>query len=163
MLAARLDRLFATCAGLLAGVALLAIMALTLADVVGRKSADRSLPGALELTEMLMVVVIFAALPLVSLNREHVVFDSMDGLWKGVSRRIQRGLVDLLCGATLLALSRVMWVKAQDMAVMGDISAQLKIPQAPFVYGMSVLIAVTAVVHLVHAVAIVLLDDKGRT
>lgn len=59
-------RLLAALCGLLAGVALLAIMLLTLVDVLGRKRASQLLPGALELTEILMVVVIFSALPLVS-------------------------------------------------------------------------------------------------
>ena len=56
------------------------IMALTLVDVVGAQAAAGSVPGSLELTELLMVVVIFAGLPLVSLRGEHVVFDSLDPL-----------------------------------------------------------------------------------
>ena len=75
-----MKRLLETLCGLLAGVALFAIMALTLADVAGRKLLSQSIPGALEVTEILMVVVIFAALPLVSLHGEHVVFDSLDPL-----------------------------------------------------------------------------------
>jgi len=65
----------ATLCGLLAAVALFAIMVLTLVDVSGRKLLSSSVPGSLELTELLMVVVIFAGLPLVSLRGEHVVFD----------------------------------------------------------------------------------------
>ncbi|HEY1226319.1 MAG TPA: TRAP transporter small permease subunit [Ramlibacter sp.] len=64
--------------GLLAGLALFAIMALTFFDVLGRKFASNSIPGSLELTELLMVVVIFGALPLVSERGEHVEFDSLD-------------------------------------------------------------------------------------
>jgi TRAP-type C4-dicarboxylate transport system permease small subunit len=41
-------------------------MALTFFDVGGRKLLSNSIPGSLELTELLMVVVIFGALPLVS-------------------------------------------------------------------------------------------------
>ncbi len=40
-----------------------------------------SLTGSLELTDLLMVIVIFAALPLVSIRREHVVFDSLDHIF----------------------------------------------------------------------------------
>ena len=50
----------------LAAVALFAIMWLTLIDVSGRKLLSESVPGSLEVTELLMVVVIFAGLPLVS-------------------------------------------------------------------------------------------------
>jgi len=51
---------------LISGIALFAIMVLTFLDVSGRKLLDHSIPGSLELTELLMVVVIFGALPLVS-------------------------------------------------------------------------------------------------
>ena len=64
-----LKKLLEFLCGLLAGSALFAIMALTFFDVLGRKFASNSIPGSLELTELLMVVVIFAALPLVSRAR----------------------------------------------------------------------------------------------
>ena len=48
--------------GTLAGLALLAIMLLTFLDVSGRKLLSHSITGSLELTELLMVVVIFGAL-----------------------------------------------------------------------------------------------------
>ena len=73
-----LKKLLESLCSLLAAVALFAIMWLTLVDVTGRKLLSASLPGSLELTELLMVVVIFAGLPLVSLRGEHVVFDSLD-------------------------------------------------------------------------------------
>lgn len=125
-------------------------MWLTLADVAGRKGLSTSVPGSLELTEMLMVLVlvIFAGLPLVSLRGEHVVFDSLDPLLERWVRRAQGFVVELLCAAALAGVAWLMWVKAGNMVDYGDISAQLKIPQGPFVYLMSVLCAVTALVHL---------------
>ena len=58
-----------TLSALLAGLALFAIMVLTFVDVAGRKLLDHSITGSLELTELLMVVVIFGALPLVRARR----------------------------------------------------------------------------------------------
>ena len=49
--------------GLLAALALFGIMFLTLFDVLGRKFLNNSIPGALEMTEIGMVMVIFGALP----------------------------------------------------------------------------------------------------
>jgi TRAP-type C4-dicarboxylate transport system permease small subunit len=138
--------------GLLAGAALLAIMLLTGVDVVGRKFFDASLPGALELTELLMVVVIFAALPLVSLHAEHVVFDSLDARLSPRARRVQQVLVDGLCAASLAGLAWLMWTKGAQLATYGDITAQLKLPVYPFVRAMGVLCALTAAVHVVHAI-----------
>ena len=86
----------------LSATALFGIMGLTLVDVVARKLLSGSVPGSLEVTELLLVVVIFAGLPLVSLRGEHVVFDSLDPLLPRAVRRVQQGLViDLLCAAGL--------------------------------------------------------------
>ncbi len=143
----KLKALLQALCGLLAGIALFAIMLLTLVDVTGRKFLDASVPGSLEVTELLLVVVIFAGLPLVSLRGEHVVFDSLDPLWPATWRRVQQALVDLACMGLLLGVAWVMWVKADNMAEYGDTTAQLLLPLGPFVHGMSVLCAVTALVH----------------
>lgn len=139
--------LLAKVCGVVAGLALFAIMLLTLSDVAGRKLFSASVPGSLELTELLMVVVIFAALPLVSLAGEHVVFDSLDRWLPAGLRRAQQLVVDLLSAGALLGLAWLMWVKAGQMAGYGDTTAQLKLPVSPFVYAMSVFCMLTAVVH----------------
>lgn len=148
-----MTRLLQACCGALAATALFSIMGLTLADVVGRKLAASSLPGAVELTEMLMVVVIFAALPLVSLRGEHVVFDSLDAWLPRAWKQWQQRVVHLLCTAALGGAAWLTWVKAGQLMEFGDKSAGLGIPQAPFVYGMSLLCAVTGAVHLALALA----------
>ena len=134
--------------GALAAAALFAIMWLTLVDVAGRKAISTSVTGSLELTEMMMVLVIFAGLPLVSLRGEHVVFDSLDPLLARWVQRAQGLVVNLLCAAALAGLAWLMWSKAGQMMEYGDTTAQLKIPQGPFVYVMSGLCLLTAVVHL---------------
>ena len=146
-----LKKLLTTLCGALAAAALFAIMALTLVDVAGRKFLSASVPGSLELTELLMVVVIFAGLPLVSLQGEHVVFDSMDSRLSARLQRMQRAIVDVLCAAALAGMAWLMWIKAGQMASYGDLTAQLKLPVGPFVYAMSVLCAVTAAVHATYA------------
>ncbi|MCY7315595.1 MAG: TRAP transporter small permease [Rubrivivax sp.] len=146
-----MKKLLPTLCGLLAALALFGIMVLTFVDVLGRKFLSASVPGSLELTELLMVVVIFAGLPLVSLQREHVVFDSLDRWTPAALRRMQLAAVDLLSAALLLGLAWLMWSKAGQMAGYGDITAQLQLPLAPFVYVMAVLCAVTAGVHAVLA------------
>ena len=134
--------------GLLAGTALFAIMSLTFFDVLGRKFLSNSIPGSLELTELLMVVVIFGALPLVSERGEHVEFDSLDPYLPLWLRKLQAVLVHALCSAVLFGLAYVMWGSAGQFLENGETTAQLKILKAPFLYGMSVLCAATGVIHL---------------
>lgn len=145
-----MNRLFEWVCGALAALALFCIMTLTFFDVGGRKLASASIPGSLELTELLMVVVIFAALPLVSIRREHVVFDSFDHLLSPSLRRVQALLVNLVCGALLLCLAYLMWRTAGEFVQSGETTAQLKLLKAPFIYGMSVLCALSGLVHLLR-------------
>ena len=134
--------------GLLSGIALFAIMALTFFDVLGRKFASHSITGSLELTELLMVVVIFAALPLVSRRGEHVEFDSLDPFLPAWVRRAQAVFVHLLCAAVLLGLAWLMWRTGGQFRETGETTAQLQILKAPFLYGMGVLCGLTGLVHL---------------
>ena len=146
-----MKKLLETLCGLLAGIALFAIMALTFLAVGGRKLLNNSIPGSLEMTELLMVIVIFGALPLVSERGEHVVFDSLDPYLPNVIKKIQRVLVHLLCGAALLALGWLMWQTGNDFLQSGETTAQLKILKAPFIYGMGLLCGFTGLIHLTLA------------
>jgi TRAP-type C4-dicarboxylate transport system permease small subunit len=133
--------------GLLSGAALFAIMALTFFDVLGRKLADHSIRGSLEVTELLMVVVIFGALPLVSERGEHVAFDSLDAYLPAWVHKAQGVLINALCGVVLLLLGWLMWKTGNDFAQSGETTAQLQILKAPFIWGMAVLCGVTGVIH----------------
>ncbi|MBE2264438.1 MAG: TRAP transporter small permease [Burkholderiaceae bacterium] len=126
-------------------------MTLTFFDVGGRKLLANSITGSLEMTELLMVVVIFASLPLVSLKGEHVVFDSLDGLLPRTARAVQRVLINLLCAAAMLALGWLMWRTGGEFLETGETTAQLHILKAPFIYGMGVLCALTGLIHLALA------------
>lgn len=143
-----MNKLLEAACGVLAAVALFAIMILTFLDVSGRKFLSHSITGSLELTELLMVVVIFATLPLVSLAGEHVVFDSLDSKLPALFRRIQQAIVHLVSAGMLLGLAWLMWQTGGQFAESGEITAQLKILKAPFIYGMGVLCGITGLIHL---------------
>ena len=142
-----MKKLLETLCGLLAATALFGIMWLTLVDVSGRKLLSQSVPGSLELTELLMVIVIFAGLPLVSLHGEHVTFDSLDRFIPARVQRVHQWLVELFCMLLLVGVAWLMWVKGGRMAGYGDTTAQLLLPLWPFVKAMAVLCGVTALVH----------------
>ena len=157
-----MNKLLERVCGLLAATALFAIMALTFFDVGGRKLLSNSIPGSLELTELLMVVVIFSALPLVSLRGEHVVFDSLDHFLPDSVRRTQRALMQCLCATVLLALGWLMWQTGGQYLETGETTAQLKISKAPFIYGMALLCVVAGLVHLSFALKPPPASDTGE-
>lgn len=146
------DKVLQWSSGLMAAMALFTIMWLTLIDVTGRKFFSHSVPGGLELTEILMVVVIFGALPMVSWRGEHVVFDSLDHLIPPLLKDIQGRLVDLLCAATFGGLAWLMNQRALRFAEYGDTTVYLQFSIAPVAWLMTALLILTALVHLILAV-----------
>lgn len=137
--------------GAIGGLSLFAIMWLTFFDVGGRKFLNQSITGSLELTEMLMVVVIFSTLPLVSLNEEHVVFGSLDSVWPEGFKKVQRVLVQLACGGCLLWVGWLMWGVGTETAEAGEVSAQLAIPRYPFLDLMGVFCFLAGSIHIALA------------
>ncbi len=143
-----LEKLLRWSSGFMSAIALFTIMWLTLIDVTGRKFFDHSLPGGLELTEILMVIVIFGALPLVSWRGEHVVFDSLDHLIPAWLKDLQNRLVELLCAATFAGLAWLMTQRAERFTEYGDTTVYLQFSIAPVAWLMAVLLLLTALVHL---------------
>ncbi len=141
-------RRFERVLGLIAAAALFAMMVLTFADVFGRKFFDASIPGSLELTELMMLIVIFVALPLTSLHGEHVVFDLLDRVLGQRARALQHRLSNGLCGALLLGAAWLVAERAGRTAEFGDTTAQLHIGMAPFHYMVALALVVAALVHI---------------
>jgi len=133
--------------GYVAAAALFAMMLLTFADVVGRKFWV-SIPGSLEVTELLMLVVIFVGLPLASLKGEHVFFDLLDSVLPGPVRHLQAVLANAICAALLVGAAWLVYRRAARTLGQGDITAQLQIPIAPFQYLAAVLLLLTALMHV---------------
>ena len=141
-------RRFETVLGLIAAAALFAMMLLTFADVFGRKFFDASIPGSLELTELLMLIVIFVALPLTSLHGEHVVFDLLDRALGHRARALQQRLSNGLCAALLLGAAWLVGERAARTVEFGDTTAQLHIGMAPFHYMVAAALVVAALIHV---------------
>jgi TRAP-type transport system small permease protein len=139
-----LDRALGAAAAVLLG----ALMLLTTIDVVSRYIFNWPLRGAFEITELLLLSLIFAGLPLASRAGEHVTLDFIDRALTPWGRRLLRRLMDLVCGLILLGLAWRVWVKADKIAAYGDTTEVLRLPVSPFVYVMALMVAVTAVVHL---------------
>lgn len=147
-----LDRLLRWSTGLMAAMALFAIMWLTLVDVTGRKFFSNSVPGGLEMTEILMVIVIFGALPLVSWRSEHVVFDTLDPFIPDWLKSIQARLVHLICAGAFALMAWLMTRRATRFAEYGDITVHLQLPLSPVAWLMAGLLLITALIHLLFVV-----------
>jgi len=136
-----------------ASAILLAMMLLTVVDVVARYVFNRPLRGAFEVTELMLVILIFAGLPLVSFADEHAVMDFVDRLLGPGARNLLRRAVQALSGAFMFLLAWLVWLKADRISEYRDATDVLRIAYGPFVYFMAVMIGVAGALHLYKASA----------
>jgi TRAP-type C4-dicarboxylate transport system permease small subunit len=127
------------------------MMTLTFVDVVARYVFNRPLRGAFEVTELLLVVLIFGGLPLVSHADEHVTMDFIDKLLGARWRDLWQRAVQVLCAALMFLLTWLVWIKANRIAAYGDATDVLRIVYGPFVYFMALMIALAGLIHLYKA------------
>lgn len=142
------ERRFDALLGVASSVLLVSMMLLTFVDVVARYLLNRPIRGGFEVTELLLLVLIFAGLPLVSHADEHVTMDFIDRILPPAALRVLVRVVHALCAAVMFFLTWQVWIKAGRIASYGDTSDVLRITIAPFVYFMDAMIAVTGMIHV---------------
>jgi TRAP-type C4-dicarboxylate transport system permease small subunit len=147
----RWERRLEALLGAAASTVLLAMMLLTFVDVVARYVFNRPVRGAFEVTELALLVLIFAGLPLVSYADEHAVMDFIDRLLGPRGQRALARAVQGLCAAAMLLLAWLVWSKADRVWAYRDATDVLRIVYGPFVYLMAGLIALTGLIHLYRA------------
>jgi TRAP-type C4-dicarboxylate transport system permease small subunit len=134
--------------GVAASVVLLAMMLLTVVDVVARYLFNRPLRGAFEVTELMLLVLIFAGLPLVSFADEHAVMDFIDRVAGRRGARIVERAVQVVNAAFMFLLCWLVWLKADKIWAYRDATDVLRIVYGPFVYFMAVALGLAGVIHL---------------
>ena len=138
--------------GVAASVVLLAMMLLTVIDVVGRYRLKMPVRGAFEVTQLMLVVLIFAGLPLVSFSDEHAVMDFVDRLLGPRGQRALQRVVHVVSAAFMFLLTWLMWLKADRIWAYRDATDVLRILYGPFVYFMALALGLAGLIHLYKAV-----------
>jgi TRAP-type C4-dicarboxylate transport system permease small subunit len=134
--------------GVAASAILFLMMLLTFVDVVARYVFNRPLRGAFEVTELMLLVLIFAGLPLVSFSDEHAVMDFIDRLFGRRGQRALVGAVHVVNAAFMGLLTWLVWKKADKIWGYRDATDVLGIVYGPFVYFMAVTLALAGLIHL---------------
>ena len=124
------------------------MMVLTFFDVVGRYLLNKPIRGAFEITELGLLVLIFAGLPLVSHADEHVTMDFIDRILPQRIARVWVRVVHAICAAIMFFLAWQVWIKANRIASYSDTTDVLRITIGPFVYFMALMIGLTGLVHV---------------
>ena len=134
--------------GVAASAILMAMMLLTFIDVVARYVFRRPVRGAFEVTELMLLVLIFAGLPLVSFTDEHAVMDFIDRVLGGRALRGLERLVQAVNAVFMFLLAWLTWLKADRIWAYRDSTDVLRIVYGPFVYFMALTLFLAGIIHL---------------
>ena len=132
-----------------AGLVLAGVMMVAVVDVFGRYALNRPLPGSTEMTEILMAILIYAGLPVVSQRNAHISVDMFGSITPKALVPLRDIVIRILCAATLGIVAWRLWVYAGQLS--RDVTEYLKLPQAPFVYVLSVFAGIAAVIEIYRA------------
>ena len=141
--------------GFLAATVLMLLMIVTFIDVTGRYLFLAPLPGAFEMTEIMMAMLIFAGLPLVSRANQHVTVNLIIGLLSPKIRHFQRLITQIIMALVFGVMAWRMWIKAVEMLVQGDETAYLLIPIAPVAFFMTILLGVSSLIVAIQFARII--------
>lgn len=120
--------------GYLGATVLFLMMLLTTWDVASRYLFNSPILGALEITEFLVVTVVFSFLGLTQQEKAHVSVDLVVGNLPARCRRVI-GFINRLASLAILGL--ITWMtleRAIELMHMEEYSGTLHIPVAPFVF-----------------------------
>jgi TRAP-type C4-dicarboxylate transport system permease small subunit len=127
----------------LAAANLFAMMAVATVDVFGRYVLNAPLPGAFEITEVMMAVLVFSVLPIVTASDDHLTIGLLESRFRGRLRHAKTSLVSLISLAFVATAAWRVWIEAGRMADIQERTAYLGIWLWPLAYFMFAMLALT--------------------
>jgi TRAP-type C4-dicarboxylate transport system permease small subunit len=135
--------------GAVAAAVLFAMMALTTVDVIGRYVFNSPLRGAYELTQLLMIGLIFAGLPTVTRRADHITVGLFNNAFRGWVRTARDAIIALIVAVGASYLAWRTYGLAMRFSVFGDVTASAKIPLAPIAFAGAAALLLSALAALV--------------
>lgn len=117
----------------LGSIALALLMFLTVADVFGRYFLNYPVPGTFEVTEMLMVPIVFLALGLAQHHNEHISLDLAYNYFPARGKAATNILVEVVNLAVVGAVTWQLYEYSARMSEGNYTTAVLQLPIHPFV------------------------------
>jgi len=137
--------------GVMVAVLLIAMMLVTAIDVFGRYLLSAPLPGAFELTEIMLAMIVFIGMPLVCLHEENISVTLFTERLSPRRRDIHAVVVSVFCSGVLLVVAWRLLEHALQLASYGDVTIFLRAPKGPIGYTMAAFTVLAALALLVVA------------
>lgn len=122
--------------GAVVAVTLFFMMVVTVVDVAMRELLPGAFPAADELTKLTLGVLVFAAFPMVTSRREHVIITLFDSLFGDAALAIKSAFMNLVSAVIVGVLCWRLVILALRFAEYGDRTTFIAAPLAPFAWFM---------------------------
>lgn len=138
---------------------IVAMMGLTVVNVVGRYGLDKPVPGVMDLSCFMLIILIFLTMPYTMMTKNHIVVGLVVDRFSERTQAIIGSITYTLCLAFTLLLVWQSFVRGVFMMQAGQISIVTGLPLYPFIYLIGVgwalfgLVLVNDLIHFVQKVA----------
>lgn len=118
-------------ASLLGGAMLIGLTAVTVVDVVGRYLLNSPLSGASEMTEFLLLGVIFLGIPAITIDQDHLHIDLVTDHFRGAFRFWHHLLIQTVIMGFFAVAGWQVIEHAGQLETYGEATIYLGVPYAP--------------------------------
>ena len=134
-----------------AGIVLVAVMAMTCVDVVGRYFFNAPLAITTDYTRLGMALIVFAVFPAICWFEEHICVDILDAVFPKRLVNARQAIINFLAAIGFGYIASRIWFVADRSRSRGDLSEFTAVPLAPFYYYISILVGIAALALLLNA------------
>jgi len=138
-------------AEIVGGVALLALMGLTVSDALLRTFANRPILGGGDLVQVFLLVVVACSIPLCVASGRAIAIEIVVRLLPSLLRRTVERITSVISASILIYLAWRCHVNAGDAARFGETTMLLRIPFGPFYTVLALAFLLSAILFLVEA------------
>lgn len=130
----------------IAGAALVGMLLLVVADIIGIKALSRPVPGGIEIVTFLSVVAIGFAISYTAVMHGHVAVDFVVDKLPNRPKLVISSVTVFFSVCLMAVLAYYSFKYAGTLKASGEVSMTQKIPFYPFIYGLAVCWVLTTLV-----------------
>jgi TRAP-type C4-dicarboxylate transport system permease small subunit len=139
---------------------LFAMMCLTIADVAGRYLFNSPILGAFELTEFMVLVLIFSFLAYAQSHKAHINVDLFMMFFPEKLRNLIELFNHIFCLAIMILITWTGFEKAVEVMKAGEASPNLAVPSYPFVFFLVLGCAIMCI-EFIKDIIVIIKNRKG--
>ena len=145
----------------LSAVCLVALMCLTVAEVIGRYVFNAPIFGRQDIAQILLASSIFLAFPVVTLRGDQIAVDLLDGFFSKGAAFWRDRVIGLLTSVVLLTMGYWLYLRGERFQKRGTTSELLFLPEYPLVYFIAAMVLATGVILGLRTLAQMVMGRKA--